>query len=189
MQIVVCGLGGQGALFLSRVLARAGRNAGTGVIVAETHGMSQRGGSVAAFVKLGDYASSLIYQGTAGAALCLEASQAAAGAAYLRRGSGMVINAASAADLDPAVRAFAERRELQLHCVDAMAIAAATGVARSHNVVLLGFAAGRIAGLPDAEALATAIADVTAERAQEYNARCFAAGRAAAPAPEVPTDA
>lgn len=46
LNIVIVGVGGQGALTTSGILARAAMKAGLNVITAETHGMAQRGGSV-----------------------------------------------------------------------------------------------------------------------------------------------
>lgn len=180
MQCVICGLGGQGALFLSRVLARAGRLAGEPVLVGETHGMSQRGGSVAAFVKVGDFASSLVRRGAADVVLCLEPSQAAAGVGYLAPGAAICVNAPSIDAISDEVREFAKSRDLGVHCVDALALAQAAGTARGFNVALLGFASAAVASLPDAEQLAAAVAELAPPKARELNAQLFAAGRAAA---------
>lgn len=44
LNIVVVGVGGQGALTTSGIIARAAMRAGLNVVTAETHGMAQRGG-------------------------------------------------------------------------------------------------------------------------------------------------
>lgn len=180
MQCVICGLGGQGALFLSRVLARAGRLAGAPVLVGETHGMSQRGGSVAAFVKIGDFASSLVRRGAADVVLCLEPSQAAAGIGYLAPGAAICVNAPSPDALSDDVRHFAQRRGLPVHCVDALRLAQSAGTARGFNVALLGFAsAAAEAALPAAACLEAAVTELAPPNARALNAQLFAAGRAA----------
>ncbi len=51
--VVIAGLGGQGVLKASDVLAEAAFRAGLDVKKSELHGMSQRGGSVASDVRLG----------------------------------------------------------------------------------------------------------------------------------------
>jgi indolepyruvate ferredoxin oxidoreductase beta subunit len=51
--IVLCGLGGQGVLTASDILARAAFGAGFDVKTAQVHGMSQRGGSVRSDVRFG----------------------------------------------------------------------------------------------------------------------------------------
>ena len=51
LKILVCGVGGQGVLTLSKILAVALHKHGLNVVVGETLGMSQRGGSVHSYVK------------------------------------------------------------------------------------------------------------------------------------------
>jgi indolepyruvate ferredoxin oxidoreductase beta subunit len=52
--VVVAGLGGQGAIKASDILADVAFRAGKDVKKAEVHGMSQRGGSVTSDVRFGD---------------------------------------------------------------------------------------------------------------------------------------
>jgi len=52
--VVIAGLGGQGVITASDVLARAALRAGFDVKKSETHGMSQRGGSVHSDVRFGE---------------------------------------------------------------------------------------------------------------------------------------
>lgn len=51
-QIAVSGLGGQGVLFVTKVLAEAALGKGLSVLVSETHGMAQRGGNVISHLKV-----------------------------------------------------------------------------------------------------------------------------------------
>jgi indolepyruvate ferredoxin oxidoreductase beta subunit len=51
--VIVCGLGGQGVIKASDILADAACRAGFDVKKAEIHGMSQRGGSVSSDVRFG----------------------------------------------------------------------------------------------------------------------------------------
>jgi indolepyruvate ferredoxin oxidoreductase beta subunit len=53
VNVVFAGLGGQGAITASDILADAARRAGHDVKKAEVHGMSQRGGSVSTDVRFG----------------------------------------------------------------------------------------------------------------------------------------
>jgi len=46
INFVLTGLGGQGILFMTKVLATTALNSGYNILGAETHGMAQRGGSV-----------------------------------------------------------------------------------------------------------------------------------------------
>ena len=54
INFLVTGVGGQGALLASDVLATVGVRAGYDVKKAEVHGMSQRGGSVTSHVRWGE---------------------------------------------------------------------------------------------------------------------------------------
>ena len=55
--VVVAGLGGQGVLKASDILADAAMRAGFDVKKSEINGMSQRGGSVSSDVRFGDVSS------------------------------------------------------------------------------------------------------------------------------------
>lgn len=81
-QIVVLGLGGQGILFLTRVVAEAAIDEGHDVITAETHGMAQRGGAVESHLKIGGFESPLVRLGRADAALALDPSREDAAKGY-----------------------------------------------------------------------------------------------------------
>jgi indolepyruvate ferredoxin oxidoreductase, beta subunit len=52
--IVLCGVGGQGGISVSVVIARAAMAEGLRVKQSEVHGMSQRGGEVLAHLRLSD---------------------------------------------------------------------------------------------------------------------------------------
>ena len=70
-QISVSGIGGQGVLFLTRVIAQVAVNRNIPVLTSETHGMAQRGGTVLSCIKAGNFASPLIRTGQADLALIL----------------------------------------------------------------------------------------------------------------------
>ena len=126
VQIVICGLGGQGVVFLSRVLAQAAMLEGADVITAETHGMAQRGGAVLSFVKLGGFRGSVVRPGRADAVLVLDASRLEAGLHYAGDARQCVVNSTRAANG-------------ALAC-DATGIAVELGTPRATNLCLLGFA-------------------------------------------------
>ncbi|MFC1532472.1 indolepyruvate oxidoreductase subunit beta [Thermodesulfobacteriota bacterium] len=52
--IVVAGVGGQGNILISKILAECARSQGLRVIVGEAFGVSQRGGSVMSHLRIGD---------------------------------------------------------------------------------------------------------------------------------------
>ncbi len=76
MNIKIAGLGGQGVLKATDILAEAAFEAGFDVKKSEVHGMSQRGGSVTSDVRYGDaVASPMIPEGETEILLILEMTQ------------------------------------------------------------------------------------------------------------------
>ena len=83
--ILICGVGGQGTVLASRVLAAAAMEAGHPVHSAETIGMAQRGGSVTSHVRVGEDAfSPLIPLGGADLLMAFEPAEAVRNLPYLR---------------------------------------------------------------------------------------------------------
>jgi indolepyruvate ferredoxin oxidoreductase beta subunit len=70
-QIAISGLGGQGVLFVTRLLAETALDMGLDVLSSETHGMAMRGGAVISHLKVGRFASPLIRAGQADLAMFL----------------------------------------------------------------------------------------------------------------------
>lgn len=124
-QIVVSGLGGQGVLFLTRVIAESALSSGAAVLTAETHGMAQRGGSVLSTIKVGPFRSPLIARGTADLGLFLAAENLPVHGPLLRPDGAVVV----ATSQDGAYRA-----------VDAAKVARELGAPVLANLVLLGVA-------------------------------------------------
>ncbi len=91
MNYVLTGIGGQGIISLANVMANAALKSGTNVIVAETHGLSQRGGSVIVHVRMGDVEAPLIPRHGGDIMVSLEPIEAARYADYLRKGSLVLV--------------------------------------------------------------------------------------------------
>ena len=71
INIVVAGVGGQGVLFASKIIAYALANK-MNVIMSEVHGMAQRGGTVVCMIRGGSIHTPLISDGKADMILSLE---------------------------------------------------------------------------------------------------------------------
>jgi indolepyruvate ferredoxin oxidoreductase beta subunit len=92
MNIIICGVGGQGTILASKILAQAALNAGAAMVrTGETIGMSQRGGSVVSHVRIGTYASSYIPMGGADLLLGFEWCEAARCAVFLKNPGGIAL--------------------------------------------------------------------------------------------------
>ena len=90
--IVVAGLGGQGVLKASDILADAAFFAGLDVKKAEVHGMSQRGGSVMTDVRFGQQVfSPMVPPGEVDYLLVLAADQVEVHRHLLRPGGGLIV--------------------------------------------------------------------------------------------------
>ncbi len=135
-QIIVSGVGGQGVLFIGRLLAEAAIARGLPVLASETHGMAQRGGTVIAHLKVGPFSSPLVRPGQADVLILLKEENAASHGRYLRPGGWAAVNAPSAPE---ALAGTASR------IIDADALARETGLGKAVNLVVLGRA---LAGAP-----------------------------------------
>lgn len=88
--ILICGVGGQGTVLASKLIAAAAMEEGHTVHSAETIGMAQRGGSVTSHVRIGEAFSPLIPKGGCDVILAFEPAEAVRNLAYLKP-EGMVI--------------------------------------------------------------------------------------------------
>ena len=150
VNVIVAGLGGQGAIKASDILADAAFRAGLDVKKAEVHGMSQRGGSVTSDVRYGPRVDSpMIPTGEADFLVVLEPSEVDVTRPLLREG-GLLIPP------DAVPEASLPNR-------------------RSLNVALLGLLSRQLE-LPEAHWLA-AIRAALPERLHDVNERAFRLGR------------
>lgn len=90
-QVVIAGIGGQGAVFLVKVLSIAASLKDQKCLGTENHGMSQRGGSVSCYVKVGDFYSPAIDEGQADLLIALEGNEGLRNIQYLKKGDGTII--------------------------------------------------------------------------------------------------
>jgi indolepyruvate ferredoxin oxidoreductase beta subunit len=89
--VVVAGLGGQGVLKASDILAEVAFSAGVDVKKSELHGMSQRGGSVSSDVRFGERIfSPMVPEGEADYLVVISQDQVPVNAAALREGGVLI---------------------------------------------------------------------------------------------------
>jgi indolepyruvate ferredoxin oxidoreductase beta subunit len=127
-QIIVSGIGGQGVLFLTRVIAQVAVERGIPVLTSENHGMAQRGGTVLSTIKVGDFASPLVRTGQADLGLMLWDANEPVHSSLLKADATMIINSTAAG---AGIR------------IDAAKIAREMGNAVLLNLILLGVAIKR----------------------------------------------
>jgi indolepyruvate ferredoxin oxidoreductase beta subunit len=160
-QIIVSGIGGQGVLFLTRVLAEAVLETGQDVLTSETHGMAMRGGTVVSHIKVGDFRSPLIRRGQADIGLFLHADNWAVHGDYMKPTAGVFINASAPGD---------HRR------IDATGIAKKDGALVVANLVLLGFALTEGSLFCDAAAVEAVIRRISPSRQLDMNLKGLQSG-------------
>jgi indolepyruvate ferredoxin oxidoreductase beta subunit len=176
VNIVLCGLGGQGILFMTKVLARAALNKGFKTLGAETHGMAQRGGSVISHLRLGEVEGSLVRTGSAHLLLALEENEAYRNIPFLAKGGKLYANASPKSFVREEVSAYLEKMDVIYRAVPADKVAAEMGARMSSNLVLLGFFSAFEKGPVTHEDLREAIDQVTPERFKETNFKAFDTG-------------
>ncbi len=92
-QIVIAGFGGQGVVFLVKVLALCAGNRDLQFLGTENHGMSQRGGAVSCDIKIGDFTNPVIDNAQANLLIGLDANEALRNLHLLRLDGTVVSNA------------------------------------------------------------------------------------------------
>jgi indolepyruvate ferredoxin oxidoreductase, beta subunit len=135
-QIVIGGVGGQGVLFVTRLLAEAAMQKGLSVFTSETHGMAQRGGTVISHLKVGEFTSPLITPGRADGLLALKVENLSQHGDYIKEGGWAVVNRSAPLAVEPARRSFV---------LDADRLARELSNPKALNLVMLGFMLASIA--------------------------------------------
>jgi indolepyruvate ferredoxin oxidoreductase beta subunit len=129
-QIIISGVGGQGVLFVTRLLAEAAINKKLAVFTSETHGMAQRGGTVLSHFKVGTYSSPLIRPAQADGLLALKAENLAQHGGFLKYGGWIIANGDDDVKKD---------NRMPLAAVDADSLAQDIGNPKAVNLIVLGF--------------------------------------------------
>ena len=183
--IILCGVGGQGTILASKLLAAAAMGRGLAVKTAETIGMAQRGGSVFSHVRIGDGAASpLIGRGRADMIIAFEPAEAVRQLPFLKPDGTVVVSSrpiipvtatlgGPAYDLDAIMAYLREQVGERLVVVDADAAAEELGSAKCLNVVLLGAAVRTGALALTADDIRSAITARLPERFHELNFRAL----------------
>ncbi len=93
LNIYLAGVGGQGLVTFATVLGDAAIRAGYKALVAETHGLSQRGGSIDVHVRIGDVDAPLIPRGGgADVVVAFEILEAFRAIGYANEGTVFIVN-------------------------------------------------------------------------------------------------
>lgn len=186
--IVIAGVGGQGVLMASKVLAESALASGMDVKQNEVHGMAQRGGSVISFVRIGERVySPVVMPGTADILISFEPLEALRYIHYLKPGGMLVYNkvtinpstvASGLATYPSDVEEQIGRAGTNAHGIEALSIALEAGNAKAVNMVMVGSV---MKNLPlDPRVVEGVVREISKGKGVEVNLKALAGGTAAA---------
>lgn len=186
--VVVAGVGGQGSILASHLLAQTALKDGLDVKLAETFGAATRGGSVMAHVRMGQVWAPTMMEDEADVVLSMEPLEGLRVATrFLRPGGWALINSRPWVPVDvavgrceyPATESIVDglgKLGAQVVSLDATELALEAGNARAANTVMLGglFALG-VLDLSE-DSLFRAMDERWAERLVQVNRRAYDLG-------------
>ena len=184
LNIVICGVGGQGIILASDVLCHTAFVEGLDVKKSEVHGMAQRGGSVITHVRFGEKVySPLIEEGKSDYILAFEKLEALRYIHYLKKAGHIIVDnreippmsvlvgqAQYPADIDLKLKKLGKT-----HFIDAANIALELGNIRVVNIILLGVLSTFLHFKE--ESWVKAIDDKVKEKFVDLNVTAFKRGR------------
>lgn len=183
--VLICGVGGQGTVLASKLIAAAAMEEGNTVHSAETIGMAQRGGSVTSHVRIGEAFSPLIPKGKGDMILAFEPAEAVRNLSYLKKDGTVIVNASP---VKPTTESLYEtgydgtemiaylKEKCNVIVVDSEPLCEKYGSNKYLNVILLGVAAGSGALGLTKEALMREIETRVPEKFIENNRQAFEDG-------------
>jgi indolepyruvate ferredoxin oxidoreductase beta subunit len=189
VNFLLVGVGGQGTILASNVLAELGLASGYDVKKAEVHGMSQRGGSVISHLRWGESVySPIIPKGEADILISFEKLEALRFIDMLRPDGLILINdyeivpvtvssGVSIYPTDETIRNVIQTYTNQAYWVKGVEIAESLGMTKASNVVLLG-ALSALLGM-DADSWLQVISSRVPTKSLALNRQAFELGRQA----------
>lgn len=176
VQIVLAGIGGQGILFSSKIFSELGMKLGLDIMGSETHGMSQRGGSVIAHLKLGKFQSPVIRTGTADVLYSFEENETYRTLKFLRRGGVCFVNLEDSGRFDQKVLDYLKEKEITFRSFDASGAAAEIGSVMFANILLIGYSVGTGLVPFNTEDLRYVLESVSKKKNLKMNLKAFKIG-------------
>ena len=182
--VLIAGVGGQGVILASELLALAAMQAGRDVKQGEFHGVAQRGGAVFSHVRFGERVySPMARRGEVGFLLAMEKLEALRYAHFVKPGGTILVNEHEVEPIRTADQRpypsdaidFLKEKGFDVRAIKATEIAVELGNYRAANTVMLGALAERL-DIPNAiweETLESRIP----EQLLELNQGAFEEGR------------
>lgn len=146
--ILLVGVGGQGTILASKVLATGLIKAGYDVKMSEVHGMAQRGGSVTTQIRYGEKVySPIIGEGQADIIVAFEMMEAERWISYLKPGGKIVVNdyaipsvpiLTGEVEYPKGILENLKKKVKTTTVINAIEVAKELGNVKTQNIVLLG---------------------------------------------------
>ncbi len=187
---LLCGVGGQGVVLASKLIAYAAMEQGKFVRTTETIGMAQRGGSVVSHVRMGtEVHSPLIPLKSADMLLAFEPAEAVRCLPYLKEGGTVIVSSKAVKPVTATLSGstyegtemleYLKKNVENLAILDGEEICRQAGSSRVLNVALLGAAAA--SGVLDisAEEMESAVAGNVKEKFLDMNRKALTLGMTA----------
>lgn len=154
LSLLLVGVGGQGTILATKLLADVALNSGLDVKMSEIHGMAQRGGSVVTQIKIGEKIySPLVEKGEADIVLAFEQLEALRWLEYIRTDGVLILNTQKIepmpvilgqAEYPEHILREIEERVTKVTAVDALGIAKECGNPKVSNIVMMGVLARKL---------------------------------------------
>ncbi len=184
MNILISAVGGQGALLASRIFGSLAEKLDQDIKLSEVHGMSQRGGSVVTYVRMGEKIHSpVVEKGTADFIIAFEQLEGARYIEWLKKDGTLIVNTQQI-DPMPVVAGAVKypgdlvkelsKLPIKLYSVDAVDLATKAGNVKTANIILIGILAS-ITNIPK-QMWEEAIAETVPKKFIEENLKAFDLG-------------
>lgn len=187
MDCILSGVGGQGTVLASKLIAHTALEQGHTVRTAETIGMAQRGGCVVSHVRVGEHVHSpLVPHGTADLIIGFEPAEAVRCLPYLKKDGLIVLSTKGVQPVTSALTGlvydgtnmldYLEKSDYTYLAIDGEEICVAIGSSKVLNIVLLG--AAQASGKLDMtlEQIEASIQSVLPEKFIPMNLKALKAG-------------
>ncbi|MEK7449308.1 MAG: 2-oxoacid:acceptor oxidoreductase family protein [Planctomycetota bacterium] len=181
IQIIISGIGGQGVLFATKVLTETALARGANLIGSETHGMSQRGGSVTSHLKIGRFQSPLVRTGAADILYGFEQTEFLRTLPFIKNGGVCFINTSKNTLPNEKLQKYCHKHGIAIFYLDADKIALELGAPLSANLVMLGYSTALLQNTRQnifftAAEMETTIKKISPAQLLEINLKAFQTG-------------
>jgi len=185
LDLLITGVGGQGAILASDIIGKAAVISGLPIRAAETHGMAQRGGSVVNHIRLGTDLGSMIPKKSADIMLALEPMEAVRYLDFLKDGGVIIVNTqtvipvtvtsglAKYPDVQEILDFLSEKYIVKAFNAEELAYEAGSRLAM--NVAMVGAVSGYLP-IPK-ESMLESVKALVPQKTVEINIRAFEMGR------------